>query len=73
MYGNGNRFRAMCPRKRGYYTLLAKKIYISGQPRKSFYRKTLNNLRNIFLAAAFGEPIIRHCTWMHILICNKLQ
>ena len=38
--------------------------------------KTLNNLRNIFPAAAFEKPIIRHKNdykWIHILFCKKLQ
>ena len=35
--------------------------------------KTINNFQNIFPAAALSEPIIRHYTWMHSLICNMLQ
>ena len=35
--------------------------------------KILNYFRNIFPTAEFGEPIIRHYAWTHILICNKLQ
>ena len=67
----GNRFRPMCLRKYGYNMLLA--IFFIFQASPENHSKALNNLRNIFPPAAFGEPIIRHYTWMHILICNKLQ
>ena len=48
-------------------------IYFIFQGSQENHSMTLNKLRNIFPAAAFEKPIIRHYTCIHVLFCNKLQ
>ena len=48
-------------------------LFFIFQDSQENHSKTLNNLRNIFPAAAFEKPIIRHYTWIHILLGNILQ
>ena len=49
------------------------RFYFIFQGSPENHSNTLNNLKNTYPAAAFVEPIIKHYTWIHILIRNNLQ